>query len=63
MAECKSVRYKLSRACSNEEGVGEAIRESGVPRDNLFVVTKVSSLARGGGSGVSNRVSHACALL
>lgn len=30
--------------CSNEVGVGEAIRESGVPRDELFVVTKVCSM-------------------
>ena len=29
--------------CRNEEGVGAAILESGIPREELFVVTKVSA--------------------
>ena len=31
----------------NEEAVGEALRRSGVPRENLFVTTKVSPLSHG----------------
>ena len=30
-----------AQAYGNEEGVGNAVRKSGVPRDELFVVTKV----------------------
>ena len=50
-AECErcvldaiSVGYRLidtAQAYHNEEGVGEALRKCGVPREELFVVTKV----------------------
>ena len=39
-----SVGYRLidtAQAYGNEEGVGNAVRKSGVPRDELFIVTKV----------------------
>ena len=36
------VTYVTWLYCSNEEEVGVAIRESGIPREEIFVVTKVS---------------------
>ena len=32
--------------CSNEEEVGVAIQQSGIPREEIFVVTKVCSLIK-----------------
>ena len=50
-AECErcvldaiSVGYRsidTAQAYCNEEGVGSAIKKSGVPRDELFVTTKI----------------------
>ena len=39
-----SVGYRLidtAQAYFNEEGVGDAIAESGIPREEIFLVTKV----------------------
>lgn len=30
-----------AQAYNNEEGVGEAVRKSGIPRDELFLVSKI----------------------
>lgn len=35
-------RYNIDLSfCSNEDEVGKAIRESGIPREDIYVVTKV----------------------
>ncbi len=50
--------YRLidtARIYGNEQGVGEAIRESGIAREELFVTTKLWNDDQGYG-----RVSHAC---
>ena len=42
--EALETGYRLidtAQAYGNEEGVGNAIRQSGIPRDELFIVTKV----------------------
>jgi len=44
VADALSVGYRLidtAQAYFNEEGVGEAIAKSGIPRDEIFLVTKV----------------------
>ncbi|MBQ6291013.1 MAG: aldo/keto reductase [Bacteroidales bacterium] len=44
VADALSVGYRLidtAQAYFNEEGVGEAIAKSGIPREELFLVTKV----------------------
>lgn len=44
VAEALRVGYRhidTARIYGNEEGVGQALRESGVPRDEVFVTTKV----------------------
>ena len=44
VADALSVGYRLidtAQAYFNEEGVGEAIAKSGIPREDLFLVTKV----------------------
>ena len=44
VSDAISVGYRLidtAQAYGNEEGVGNAVRKSGVPRDELFVVTMV----------------------
>lgn len=44
VADALSVGYRLidtAQAYFNEEGVGEAIAKSGIPRDDIFLVTKV----------------------
>lgn len=44
VSDAISVGYRLidtAQAYGNEEGVGNAVRKSGVPREELFVVTKV----------------------
>ena len=33
-------------AYGNEQGVGEAIRNSGIPRDEIFITTKLEALSR-----------------
>ena len=44
VSDAISVGYRLidtAQAYGNEDGVGNAVRKSGVPRDELFIVTKV----------------------
>ena len=44
VSDAISVGYRMidtAQAYGNEEGVGNAVRKSGVPRDELFIVTKV----------------------
>ncbi len=44
VSDALSVGYRLidtAQAYFNEEGVGEAIAKSGIPRDDIFLVTKV----------------------
>lgn len=44
VSDALRVGYRLidtAQAYGNEEGVGEAIAKSGIPRDELFVVTKI----------------------
>ena len=44
VSDALEVGYRMidtAQAYGNEEGVGEAIVKSGIPRDELFVVTKV----------------------
>lgn len=44
MADALSVGYRLidtAQAYFNEEGVGDAIAKSGIPREEFFLVTKV----------------------
>ena len=44
VSDALSVGYRLidtAQAYANEEGVGNAIRKSGIPREDIFVVTKV----------------------
>lgn len=44
VAEALQVGYRLidtAQAYGNEEGVGEGIRQSGVPRDEVFITSKV----------------------
>ena len=38
------VGYRLidtAQAYGNEQGVGDAIRQSGIPREDIFIVTKI----------------------
>ena len=42
--EAMEVGYRLidtAQAYGNEQGVGDAIRRSGIPREELFIVTKI----------------------
>ena len=44
VSDALSVGYRLidtAQAYANEEGVGNAIRKSGIPREDIFLVTKV----------------------
>ena len=44
VSDALSVGYRLidtAQAYANEEGVGKAIRKSGIPREDIFLVTKV----------------------
>ena len=44
VSDALSVGYRMidtAQAYANEEGVGNAIRKSGIPRKDIFVVTKV----------------------
>ena len=44
VSDALEVGYRMidtAQAYGNEEGVGEAIIKSGIPRDELFIVTKV----------------------
>ena len=44
VSDALSVGYRLidtAQAYQNEEGVGEAVAKSGIPRDEIFLVTKV----------------------
>lgn len=44
VADALSVGYRMidtAQAYQNEEGVGRAIRKSGVPREDVFVVDKI----------------------
>ena len=38
---CRVPQHRYRAIYGNEEGVGQAIRESGVSRDELFITTKV----------------------
>lgn len=41
---CISVGYRMidtAQAYNNEEGVGNAVKKSGVPREELFITTKI----------------------
>jgi diketogulonate reductase-like aldo/keto reductase len=35
--------FDTAQAYTNERGVGEGLRASGIPRDNLFVTTKLAA--------------------
>ena len=35
--------------CSNEAEVGSAVRKSGIPREEVYITTKVGGGGRGGG--------------
>ena len=42
--EALEVGYRLidtAQAYDNEQGVGDAIRQSGIPREDIFIVTKI----------------------
>ena len=44
VSDALQVGYRLidtAQAYGNEEGVGQAIIQSGIPRDEIFIVTKV----------------------
>lgn len=44
VSDALSVGYRMvdtAQAYANEEGVGNAVKKSGIPRDELFIVTKV----------------------
>ena len=44
VSDALSVGYRMvdtAQAYANEEGVGRAVKKSGIPREELFLVTKV----------------------
>src|SRR3954471_13557281 len=68
-AECvNAVRWALelgyrhidtAQAYENEESVGKALRESGIPREEVFLTTKFSSVRGAGSTSLKTLALHA----